>query len=502
MHTPNLLIPASAGLKTGPSMQPPQQQPQRPEQQRVPEARQLRRYLQHPNQPLKDRDSRKGIRHSSVLSTSVVHGSSLGKLSPKQRPAFKRHHTDTPRTSTKEVPPASKNISKVNANNDRVNRTAVPKTVTIRHLPESNLDASFGHHANRNEKYARIRLAALREHQQALVKILSDLLETESRFRQHCQHVEQEQVVATGHSGVQPHSKVQALRNTKAHAPPPICQHYHKREVAAHEYQKALLDLWQVDNSLCHWLIRYIRTARRVSRNLNFMLLDSSAASAFGSPVSLNRNNASSTDHDHNNVMRPVMGALAANAQCSTLDLMSTTLPHEDEVTRWKGQSATLRQADKTLKTLDPVMRCSPRVSDLSAPSSHALLRLPIQQAPTAPPPPVPAPQPPRDFLMKIAPEPRLTPQLAAQMHTPWHRKDRFRSSGKAAIAGSDLTEEKRFRDYDELDATVFVGRHMQSLQKANEFLYRFDREASHSTIALERLENAREVYRRLVNRG
>ncbi|KAF9966943.1 hypothetical protein BGZ70_000685 [Mortierella alpina] len=289
--------------------------------------------------------------------------------------------------------------------------------------------------------------------------LLSDLLDTESRFRQQHEHVERGVRVVDGHSEAPAQSKAPNLRHLNT---PPIimCRHC-KREAAAQEYQKALLDLWQADNSLCHWLTRYIRTARRVSRNLDLMLLDSSAArGVLGSPVSLDKNAVVVLVARPSGVLTAVHPATQSSS--STFDLVSTTLPHVDEVSRSKGQWATLRHAsaddDKTPQSPDPVRTCSPRVSHRSAPSAHSLLRLPFQ-APTTPPPPV-------------------------------------------SIAGGNRMVEKRFEDYDELEATVFVGRHLQSLQKANEFLYRFDREASHSTIVLERFENAREVYRRRVHQG
>ncbi|KAF9986480.1 hypothetical protein BGZ75_001783 [Mortierella antarctica] len=304
-------------------------------------------------------------------------------------------------------------------------------------------------------------------------------------------------------AGDSPRSKVQDLN-----ARPIVCRH-HKREVAAHEYQKALLDLWQADNSLCHWLIRYIRTARRVSRNLDLMLLDSSAACAIGSPVSLDKNKST-----------------IVRLSGSTFDLVSTTLPHVDEVARSKGPSATtLGRADtrtagnKTLKARpNPVLTRSRRVSHLSAvpkSSPSSLLRMPFQ-APTSPPPPVPVPQPPRDFMnstrTSTSAGARFTQQLVVvQVHpVPSHRRDRFQDGlsplpprCKSSIAGGGddlIMEQRRFQDFDELEAAVIVGRHMQSLQKANEFLYRFDREASHAKVTLERFENAREVYRRRVN--
>ncbi|KAF9955142.1 hypothetical protein BGZ72_003987 [Mortierella alpina] len=485
--TSSLLNSAGEGLKTSlykqpQHHQPSHQHPQYLEQQQLSQAKQQRRYLQHLSKPSADRAIRKGVRHSSILSAGVVHVSSSDKMPTKQRPVFKRHHTDTPCSSTKEDPPALKLMSDVNANGN-TSRATFPKSVAIRNLPEYIPDAGFGHNAKRNEKYARIRLAALREHQQALVSLLSNLLETENRYREQHQHLQQ--AVASGHSGDRPNLDAQNI-HIEAHQ----TSRQHQREAAAQEYQKALLDLWQADNSLCHWLIRYIRTARRVSRNLDLMLLDSSTASASGSPVSL-KDNASTT-----NVLRP-SGILAENAHSSTFDLVSATLPHVDEVSRWKGQSA-------ALKTPDPVMAgaSNPRVSQRSAPSSHSLLRIPFQ-APTSPPPPVPAPQPPRDF-MNSAPGGRCASQSVVQVHIPSHHRAQLQDSlslqpRKTSVAVGDFAEEKRF---DELDALVFVGRHMQCLQKANEFLHRFDREACQSKIMLERFEKAREVYRRRVNRG
>jgi len=51
------------------------------------------------------------------------------------------------------------------------------------------------------------------------------------------------------------------------------------------------------------------------------------------------------------------------------------------------------------------------------------------------------------------------------------------------------------FQEFDELEAAVFMGSHMQSLQKANEFLLQFNNESLRSRTTLERFKVAKAVY-------
>ncbi|KAF8945813.1 hypothetical protein BGZ47_001890 [Haplosporangium gracile] len=174
----------------------------------------------------------------------------------------------------------------------------LPEVVVIRDLPKYVPDDSFGCNAKRNEKYARTRLVALREHQQVLVGLLGDLLaldqqrrEQQPAFKDPAHSVKKATVTAASRKNTPASvsasqaavlttssSKDQKEAETAAEAGCECnCQNRRRHQIQKHDsairaYQRTILDLWQTDESLCHWLSRYIRTTRHIDRRLDYML--------------------------------------------------------------------------------------------------------------------------------------------------------------------------------------------------------------------------------------
>ncbi|KAG0298774.1 hypothetical protein BGZ96_007649 [Linnemannia gamsii] len=176
----------------------------------------------------------------------------------------------------------------------------LPEVVMIPDLPKYIPDDDFGRNAKRNEKYARIRLVALREHQQVLVGLLGDLLALDQQHREQ-QLVFKDPAHLVGKAAVTspswkrqstPGSALQSIAVLMASSSKDLkateteageagcgcdCQKRRRRQLQKHDsatrtYQRAILDLWQSDENLCHWLSRYIRTTRHVGRGLDYIL--------------------------------------------------------------------------------------------------------------------------------------------------------------------------------------------------------------------------------------
>ncbi|KAF9297892.1 hypothetical protein BGZ88_008629 [Linnemannia elongata] len=157
----------------------------------------------------------------------------------------------------------------------------LPEVVEISNLPEYIPDDSIGLNAKRNEMYARARLVALREHQQVLVGLLFDLLaldrqrrEQQSMFKDSAHSVEKATAAALTTNNRKDLQDAEAAMAADCGCD---CQKRRRRLIQKHDsairaYQQAILDLWQMDQNLCHWLSRYIRTTRHVGRGLNYML--------------------------------------------------------------------------------------------------------------------------------------------------------------------------------------------------------------------------------------
>ncbi|KAF9084884.1 hypothetical protein BGX29_002292 [Mortierella sp. GBA35] len=238
------------------------------------------------------------------------------------------------------------------------NSTILPEVVVIGDLPEYLADDSFGRNSKGNEMYARTRLVALREHQQVLVGLLSDLQVLEQYERQ-----EFESSMMTGDNHCERECLERQLRR------------FQKREAVIKDYRSAILAFWQADQTLCHWLSRYIRTTRQIGRGLDYMLASMTA-----------ENGVSTSELER-------MGIL----QCRLLE--------------------------------------------------HS---------------PLPAPKRPL-------------------------------SVSSTSTAG--LQSVSSFEDYDEIEAAVFMGHHLQSLSKANEFLNQFNEESTRSQLVKQKFEVARQVF-------
>ncbi|GJJ77131.1 hypothetical protein EMPS_09490 [Entomortierella parvispora] len=176
----------------------------------------------------------------------------------------------------------------------------------------------FGMNAQRNEAYAQTRLRALREHQMVLVELMTVLMERERLAGQGSKDPRRStRLMYSGKRsnntttvGSPTPSERYSLMSTTLISPddlillntenaleetrvssgrreendggkessltPCKCQlrrirRRQKREEAARAYLTMVLDLWQMDQNMCHWLSRYIRTIRRVHRSLAYI---------------------------------------------------------------------------------------------------------------------------------------------------------------------------------------------------------------------------------------
>ncbi|KAF9131862.1 hypothetical protein BGX30_012918 [Mortierella sp. GBA39] len=194
----------------------------------------------------------------------------------------------------------------------------LPEVVVIRDLPEHIPDDSIGLNAKRNEKYAWTRLVALRKHQQVLVELLVDLLaldqqrrEQQSVFKDPAHSVEKATVKAASRKNkpaLMSASQAAVLTTSNSRDPKDAeaavdvdcrcdCQKRRRHLIQKHDsairaYQQAILDLWQTDQNLCHWLSRYIRTTRHISRGLNYMMT---------TMAENNNNNINNNNNNNNN---------------------------------------------------------------------------------------------------------------------------------------------------------------------------------------------------------
>ncbi|KAF9935362.1 hypothetical protein FBU30_003152 [Linnemannia zychae] len=158
----------------------------------------------------------------------------------------------------------------------------LPKTVTITDLPEYIPDDSFGRNARRNERYARARLIALRDHQHVLIMLLSQLSSMERYHHLRCDHVIVPIALRTrlhsdGEISLPVASTFNSSKATTELEYEFSCQkrlrcQLEKRNATIQAYRRVILEIWQMDQSLCYWLSRYIRATRYIDQSLNFML--------------------------------------------------------------------------------------------------------------------------------------------------------------------------------------------------------------------------------------
>ncbi|KAG0008783.1 hypothetical protein BGZ80_003056, partial [Entomortierella chlamydospora] len=220
---------------------------------------------------------------------------------------------------------------------------SLPDTIVIRGLPKYSPGDHIGHNVKRNEVYARIRLIALREHQQILVKLLSDLLEMNNLIRQNetwdqcqgdCHSVR-------GKSGG-------GTTETSSHDECHHIQQHQRRDIAVHEYQKAIVDFWQTDQNMSYWLIRYIRNIRRIGRSFEFM---------FEAPSILEAPAAITDSESTQDTTNPESAQITINPESTlaTTDIESTQTAINPESTMATNEStqATSKETDASVSTKD-----------------------------------------------------------------------------------------------------------------------------------------------------
>ncbi|KAF9983761.1 hypothetical protein BGZ75_004771 [Mortierella antarctica] len=166
-------------------------------------------------------------------------------------------------------------------------------TVQISALPPYFADDVFGRNCGRNEKYAMMRLVAIREHQETLGYLLhrlptcaQSLVQAQSDPRPNLAK-EQEFTIKITPEGPQPTYLDQESTSPEPGAdgqitimvqtPLPSVNdgqgHTHATASnALQEYRAALLELLQVDHNLGHYLSRFIRTTRKNRKCLEYIL--------------------------------------------------------------------------------------------------------------------------------------------------------------------------------------------------------------------------------------
>ncbi|KAF9575468.1 hypothetical protein EC968_003073 [Mortierella alpina] len=166
-------------------------------------------------------------------------------------------------------------------------------TVQINDLPPYFAGDVFGRNCRRNEKYAMMRLVAIREHQETLGNLLHRLptcahtlvqaqsdprhnLAKEQEFTititpdaQQSINLDQEvKSLAPGADGqimIKVQAPLSSTNDSQGHS-------HTAASNALQEYRAALLELLEVDNNLAHYLSRFIRTTRKNRKCLEFIL--------------------------------------------------------------------------------------------------------------------------------------------------------------------------------------------------------------------------------------
>ncbi|CAO3574281.1 unnamed protein product [Mortierella alpina] len=171
---------------------------------------------------------------------------------------------------------------------------ALKSTVLISDLPPYFAGDYFGRNCGRNEKYAMMRLVAIREHQEVLGCLLhqlptcaQSLVQAQSDPRPNCLAKEQEFTIKITSEASQPAclDREKASPESDADGPITIMVQAPLSSVndgqgltdaaasnALQEYRAALLELLDVDHNLAHYLSRFIRTTRKNRKCLEFIL--------------------------------------------------------------------------------------------------------------------------------------------------------------------------------------------------------------------------------------
>ncbi|KAF9202206.1 hypothetical protein BGZ49_007600 [Haplosporangium sp. Z 27] len=340
----------------------------------------------------------------------------------------------------------------------------------------------------------------------------------------------------------------------------PVIDHFQQlqsHELVVNGFKKAIIDLWQVDQNMCYWLGRYIRMARRIGRSLDFMLAEvrETRPSSQGHDVSGNTE-GSLEGHDDLRMSVLMSKLLDYSLHNHTSDAMlSSTLPRLDEDVNTTGESShsemhsypktklNVSAANSPLEShshnddfifnyqqeslfatpTESHIRCSPvnerGTNIFTLPSSDTFTATPTVPAvavlppsplefqvrgsslryltpndpnsshpsPLSPPPPPPSPIP---YPIVSALPLRLRP---SPNHDEQQQQRRVDENQKQPSI--------RFQDLDDVEASIFVGSHMQSLEKSNEFLKQFNNESNRSRVIIEKFKAAKDVYDRRLNK-
>ncbi|KAG0240594.1 hypothetical protein BGX31_001845 [Mortierella sp. GBA43] len=410
----------------------------------------------------------------------------------------------------------------------------LPTKVEIHSLPEFFPNDDFGRNAKRYEVYARQRLVALREHQQVLVELLKGLLETDNQGQ------------AQGQAAIEfyppgPGTAIAVIGGNMQYECECDCQHrrslrLQRREEATRGFQKAILDLWQADQNLCYWLSRYIRTTRRIGKSLGFILeslMDSSSSaltttifmnppvaeeeeeeSAAETTMSMTTTTTTTTTSSESSgevsrmelvrmgiLQSHLLDYIAAPAAIHDYSVESSTLPPlmmAEDLSQRQRRATTLatppssyeyrpsrlhsrESSDSSYRTMDTfsddeqdyleavedtaALTATTTTTTTTTTTSTTIMTATLKSTPLLSMPPVPSPAPyqqqyPQDLFTTLISRPNA-----------------------------------QLQDFDEVEAAVFIGSHMQSLHKANEFLNQFNQESLRSRDMMERFKVAKAVY-------
>ncbi|KAF9391516.1 hypothetical protein BGX21_011235 [Mortierella sp. AD011] len=229
---------------------------------------------------------------------------------------------------------------------------SLPDTVVIRGLPKYSPGDHTGHNVKRNEVYARIRLIALREHQQVLVKLLSDLLEMNNLIRQN-ETWDQRQGDCHSVRGKSGEGTIETSPHDECHH----IQQRQRRDIAVHEYQKAIVDFWQTDQNMSYWLIRYIRNIRRVGRSFEFMFEAPSILEVPATIIDSESTQDTTNPESTQDATNPESTQIAINPETtlatSDVELIQTATNPESTMATNESTHVTFKETDASVSTKD-----------------------------------------------------------------------------------------------------------------------------------------------------
>ncbi|KAF9113467.1 hypothetical protein BGX27_001531 [Mortierella sp. AM989] len=341
---------------------------------------------------------------------------------------------------------------------------SIPEKVLIHGLPKYFPEDNIGRNAKRNEMYARIRLKALREHQKVLVQLLSDLLGMDNMYRRNqsqnqtsrdqphsvSEQGEQRQC-GNRNQGSDTHTSSECFNKLSTCGGCRQALRLQKRELAVRGYQKAIIDLWHIDQNMCYWLSRYIQTARRVAQSIEFM---------FAIPV-----------------MCGAAEGITDDGSMQALSKEHVAIKVTDRESRHSLERMSILMSDHSViaGSNDNFTSSTPSIIDEDAETLF-------------PPPPLPS----------STSHPTVS-VLPIRGHSSYlHHQERQRQDEKDIQTRPEHASNRiraYFQDLDCLEASIFVGFHMQSHQKSNESLNQFNKESNRSRIVIQRFNIAKEAY-------